>query len=78
LLPLRIHPAFYKTALTDEKGHFVIRGVAPGAYTAFAWESVLPGAFQNPEFLGKYQSRGRSLNVQGGARSEIQLELIRN
>ena len=72
----RNNPAFYKTATTDDKGHFVIRGVAPGAYTMFAWESVLSGAYQNAEFLDRYQSRGRSLNVQGGTRSEIQLDLI--
>jgi hypothetical protein len=73
----RNNPAFYKTTLTDAMGHFVLRGVAPGAYTIFAWESVLPGAYQNADFLEKYQSRGRPVNVQGGARSEIQLELIR-
>ena len=73
----RNNPAYYKTTLTDAMGHFVLRGVAPGAYTIFAWESILPGAYQNADFIEKYQSRGRPVNVQGGARSEIQLELIR-
>jgi len=72
----RNNPAFYETAVTDDKGHFVIRAVAPGAYTAFAWESVLPGAYQNAEFLEKYQSRGRSVTVQAANRTEIQLDLI--
>ena len=72
----RNNPALYKTAVTDDKGHFTIRGVAPGLYTALAWESVLPGAYQNAEFLDKYQSRGRILNVQAGIRSDAQLELI--
>ena len=72
----RYNPALYKTAITDAKGHFVIRGVAPGVYNAFAWESVLPGAFQNEEFLAKYQSRGKVLNVQAGTRTEVQLNLI--
>jgi protocatechuate 3,4-dioxygenase beta subunit len=72
----RNNPALYKTATTDDKGHFTIRGVAPGLYTALAWESVLPGAYQNAEFLDKYQSRGRAINVQAGVRSETQLDLI--
>jgi protocatechuate 3,4-dioxygenase beta subunit len=72
----RNNPALYKTAVTDDKGHFVIRGVAPGLYTALAWESVLPGAYQNAEFLDKYQSHGRAINVQSGIRSETQLDLI--
>ena len=73
----RNNPALYKTGLTDDKGHFIIRGVAPGAYTIFAWDSVLPGAYQNAEFLEKNLSRGRALNVQGGTRSDITLDLIR-
>jgi protocatechuate 3,4-dioxygenase beta subunit len=73
----RNNPAFYKAGLTDDKGHFIIRGVAPGAYTIFAWESVLPGAYQNAEFLEKNLSRGRALTVQGGTRSDITLDLIR-
>jgi hypothetical protein len=72
----RMNPGVYKTAVTDNNGHFTIRGVAPGAYTAFAWESVFPGAYQNTEFLEKFQSRGRAVNVQGGSRNEIQLDLI--
>jgi hypothetical protein len=72
----RNNPALYKTATTDDKGHFIIRGVAPGLYTALAWESVLPGAYQNAEFLDKYQSRGRAINVHAEIRSETQLDLI--
>jgi hypothetical protein len=72
----RNNPVLYKTAATDDKGHFTIRGVAPGLYTALAWESVLPGAYQNAEFLDKYQSRGRAINVQSGMRSETTLDLI--
>jgi hypothetical protein len=72
----RNNPILYRTAVTDDKGHFVIRGVAPGAYTAFAWDTVLPGAYQNAEFLQKYLTRGKAVNVQSGARNEIQLDLI--
>jgi len=73
----RNNPSFYKTAVTDEKGHFVIRGVAPGTYTIFAWDFILPGAWQNVDFVQKYQSRGRPLTIQAGSRNDIQLELIR-
>jgi hypothetical protein len=79
LIPAPAHrnnPVLYKTATSDDKGHFIIRGVAPGVYTALAWESVLPGAYQNSDFLEKYQSRGKAVNVQAGTRSEVQLDLI--
>jgi hypothetical protein len=72
----RQNPALYKTAITDEAGRFVLRGIAPGQYTIFAWEYVLNGAWQNADFMEKNQSRGRSVNVIQG-RNEIQLDLIR-
>jgi hypothetical protein len=72
----RNNPALYKTAVTDEKGHFILRGVAPGSYTVFAWDFVLPGAYQNAQFLEKYQSRGRAIHVEVGSRNDIDLELI--
>ena len=79
LVPAASHrgnPQLYRTAVTDDKGHFVIRGVPPAAYSAFAWESVMPGAYQNAEFLDKYQARGRAINVQVLNKNEIQLDLI--
>lgn len=72
----RNNPALYRTTIADEKGHFILRGVAPGAYTAFAWKSVVPFAYQNAEFLERYQNRGQSLNVRPGSGSQVQLELI--
>jgi hypothetical protein len=52
----RQNSALYKTAITDDKGTFTIRGAAPGTYTILAWQSVISGAWQNPEFLDKYRA----------------------
>ncbi len=30
----------YKTAVTDENGHFTIRGITPGDYKIFVWEAI--------------------------------------
>jgi protocatechuate 3,4-dioxygenase beta subunit len=73
----RQNPFLYKTAVTDDAGHFVLRGVAPEEYTIFAWESVLNGAWQNADFMAKNQSRGRTVNVIPQGRTEVQLDLIR-
>jgi len=79
LVPSGIHgqnPMLYKNVRTDDAGHFVLEGIAPGEYSLFAWESVPPTAWMNSEFLAKYQTRGRSVTAMQGAHIQIQLELI--
>jgi hypothetical protein len=73
----RQNPAMYKTAVTDEAGHFVLRGVAPGQYTVFAWEYVLTGAWQNADFIAKNESRGRPVTVVPQGHAVLELDLIR-
>jgi hypothetical protein len=73
----RQNPAMYKTATTDDAGHFVLRGVAPGQYTVFAWEYVLSGAWQNADFIAKNESRGRPVTVVPQGRAVLELDLIR-
>jgi len=74
--PRRQNALLYKNATTSETGTFTLRGVAPGSYTAFAWESVPPTAWQNAEFLAKYEERGRPITVSAGAVAEVQLNVI--
>jgi hypothetical protein len=64
----------YKVAVTDEFGRFSMRGVAPGSYKLFAWESILPTAWQNAEFLSKYEEQGRPVSVP--TTGDVQLNLI--
>jgi hypothetical protein len=64
----------YKVAVTDEFGRFSMRGVAPGSYKLFAWENILPTAWQNTEFLSKYEEQGRPISVPSSG--DVQLNLI--
>jgi len=66
----------YKFATTDDKGSFSMKGVPPGEYTLFAWESVPYSAWMHSDFLAKFQNRGRAVVVSQGTRLEAQLELI--
>jgi hypothetical protein len=45
----RQNPARYVVTVSNAQGQFMMRGVPPGNYKAFAWESVLPGAYENAE-----------------------------
>jgi hypothetical protein len=69
----RQNALLYKNTPTDEKGNFSLKGVPPGEYTLFAWESVPFTAWMNPDFLSKYQDRGRAVVVSQGTRLEAQL-----
>jgi hypothetical protein len=61
---------------TDQYGHFLLRGIAPGDYKLFAWENVESGAYRSAGFLQAFEERGRSVQVTEGARLTVQLDLI--
>jgi hypothetical protein len=68
--------ALYFVASSNESGRFVIRGVPPGDYKLFAWESIPSFAYQNAAFLAKYEERGRSINVGQGGTATAELTVI--
>ena len=72
----RQNPALYKTATSDATGKFTIRGIAPGTYKLFAWDSLQNGAYQNPAFLSKYEERGRAVNVMPAIITNEQVTVI--
>jgi protocatechuate 3,4-dioxygenase beta subunit len=59
----RENHALYYGATADALGAFAIRGVAPGEYKIFAWESTPGGAYLNADFLKKYEDSGRAVTV---------------
>ena len=46
-------------AVTDEAGHFVIKGIAPGSYEIYAWDTVdINAVMYDPDFLRPYSADG--------------------
>ena len=66
----------YKVVPTDTAGRFRVRGVAPGNYRLFAWESVETGAWQDPDFIRATESGGRSIQISEGSNEDVRLVVI--
>ena len=66
----------YKTANTDQSGHFAMKGLPPGDYTIYAWEDIEPGAYQDPDYVKPHESAGQSISIKQGDHQTLQLKAI--
>ena len=66
----------YKSVASDQSGQFTLKGLVPGEYKLFAWEEIEPGAYQDPEFLKPFESRGKAITVAENGREAVQLQMI--
>jgi len=73
---LRERSDLFKSANTDQYGAFLFRGVAPGDYKLFAWESVEADSYRDPAFLDPYEKQGLAVSVHEKSREQVQLALI--
>lgn len=69
-------PTRYKTTDTDQTGHFIIKGVAPGEYKLYAWEEIEEGAYEDPDFMKPHESDGQAVSIKERAHENVQLKLI--
>jgi hypothetical protein len=78
LVPDRMpnRPDLYKTATTDANGRFTMQGVAPGDYKAFAWKTIEPYRYFDPEFLRGFEDRGVAVHVTEAAGATADLKVI--
>ncbi len=67
---------FYKNTTSEADGRFQLRGIAPGEYKLFAWEDIESGAYSDPSFLEKYESRGVSVKIREGSAESVSLKLL--
>lgn len=74
----RSQSRLFKSATADQNGHFLVRGVCPGDYTALAWTEVETGAWQDPEFLAPVESKGRTISLKALGQESIQLQALPN
>jgi protocatechuate 3,4-dioxygenase beta subunit len=63
----------FRSATSDQNGHYEFAAVAPGDYKVFAWEDVEPQAWNDPEFLKGYEKQGEKIALEPGARATVDL-----
>jgi hypothetical protein len=61
---------------TDEKGNFQIAKLAPGDYKMFAWDKVVVGAPQDPEFRKPYEKQGLEIRLESNGHKTADLTVI--
>ena len=59
----RDHTELFKTATTDQTGHYSIRGIPPGDYKLFAWETLESFGYFDPELLKQSESQGKIIHI---------------
>jgi hypothetical protein len=72
----RDRPELFKTAMTDENGHFRISDVAPRDYKLFAWEDLGEPSYFDPEFLKRFEPQGRTVHVSESSLQAVDVQVI--
>jgi hypothetical protein len=76
LVPMAKRLDLYQQGATDRNGRFTIRGVAPGSYQIYAWDSIDRGAWQDPDFLAVYRNQATTVTVDDKGRVTQDLPLL--
>ena len=59
----RDHTELFKTATTDQTGRYLMRGIPPGDYKLFAWETLESFGYFDPELLKQSESQGKAIHI---------------
>jgi len=73
---LRQYSWNYGEAKTDQNGRFLLKGMQPGDYKLFSWDSVEQGDWQDSDFLKLYEDQGIAVHLGEGDRKSVDLSLL--
>jgi len=72
----RFVKSYYKATTASGSGAFSFKGVPPGAYQLFAWQSIPDTAWLNPEFMSRWEGRGRVIVIEAGGIVNVRTPLL--
>jgi Carboxypeptidase regulatory-like domain len=65
----------YREKSTDQYGHFTIRGIAPGDYHVYSWQSA-DFDYTDREFLKRFEQKAQTLSISENDKKSLQLPLL--
>jgi hypothetical protein len=76
LVPDRGQPERYRTTMTNARGRFSFQDVPAGDYRIFAWESIEPNAWLDPDVIRAVESNGERVHVDESAEINASVRII--
>jgi hypothetical protein len=74
--PHRLEEWKYRQETTDQNGRFTLRGIVPGDYKVFSWDSSDDFDWYDPDLVKPYEDRGVTVTVAEGDRKSVQMTVI--
>jgi protocatechuate 3,4-dioxygenase beta subunit len=72
----RENDRWYQMTSTDQYGNYTLKNVTPGDFRIFAFDNVEYGAYQDPEWLKPFESKGEKISIKENAKESVQLKLV--
>jgi hypothetical protein len=69
-------PDLHRTVTTDGSGRFTFQGVAPGNYKVYAWKTLEPFQYFDPEFMREFADKGTPIHIEGPSPTTADVTLI--
>jgi len=66
----------FRAVTSGPKGQFTMRGVPPGDYKVFAWESIESNGYFDPELLKRDDAKGQRIKIQDSDKAVVTVKLI--
>lgn len=68
-------PDAYQFAVSDESGHFAVRGMNPGGFQVLAFQEMREN-YRLPEFAKRDEGKGQKVELEQGGRKSVVVKLI--
>lgn len=66
----------YHERSTDQYGHFIMRGIPPGKYHVYSWQSIDYSDYTDSEFLKPFEQKAQTVSVGENEKKSVQLPLL--